>query len=109
MGTLDQTEEEGILGCRQKERNQENQTGQNLTKKPKLVSNLLCRPGWPETHRDPPVSACLPRAGIKGIHHQAQPEISQYCKYECQFLCSFVTLEMHVFFPSVTCHKRFPS
>ncbi|CAO2628824.1 hypothetical protein LEMLEM_LOCUS20187, partial [Lemmus lemmus] len=22
-----------------------------------LSYNLLCRPGWPQTHRDPPVSA----------------------------------------------------
>jgi hypothetical protein len=36
-----------------------------------LSCNSLCRPGWPQTHRDLPASASLPSAKTKGVHHHA--------------------------------------
>jgi hypothetical protein len=32
-----------------------------------LSWNSLCRPGWPRTQKS--TCLCLPRAGIKGLHH----------------------------------------
>jgi hypothetical protein len=34
--------------------------------------NLICKPDWPQTHKDLPAIA-FHMVGFKGIYHQAQP------------------------------------
>ena len=46
-------------------------SGQGFSVYLQLSRNSLCRPGWPQTHRDLHTSASL-SAGIKGVHRHSQ-------------------------------------
>ena len=72
-----------------------------------LSWNSLCRPGWPQTHRDPPASVSL-SAEIKGVrHHPAHLGDSHLTKFSCQHETQPCPLLNHSFCV-LTLREHFP-
>ena len=43
---------------------------------PRPAYNSLCRPGWPQTHKDSP--ALSPESGIQGMCHHTKPNTENF-------------------------------